>query len=446
MADTTAPILTSLTFQTTFDLRDGSKQITYTAYVTDDLSGVDQVTVWFDHAYTYDLGTFDLNILFDNPSPGVWTDTTTISQFNGPGVYNVTKVTVSDLTGNTRTYWAHELAALGAPTSLEFITGTYNPTEGGDHLVGSNKVDVLRGRGGNDHLEGLGGSDTLYGDDGNDVFYVDGDPAFGFEHDVVYGGTGYDTVIASGSFRLESNSSVEVLKVASGFLNVSLTGDSGNNWIEATAGNDTLTDGGGQDTLVGGAGNDTYNVSGPLTVIQDASGFDVVNTSVSFTLSDGIENLVASFHDSSNIVLKGNAANNSIKGNSGNNKLYGDLGADTLEGGFGKNIFVFDTKVAKTKNKNIDKIKDFSFQDDIWLENKIFTKLGSAGSEKKPLKLSKEKFWIGSKAQDANDRVIYNDKNGKLYYDADGTGKAQQIQIATLDKKPHLTNADIFVI
>ena len=259
MADTTAPVLTSLTFNSTFDLRDGSKQITYTANVTDDLSGVDQVTIWFDHAYTYGLGTYDLNILFDNPSPGVWTDTTTISQFNGPGVYNVTKVTVSDLSGNTRTYWAHELAALGAPTSLEFITDAYNPMEGSDHLVGSNKVDVLRGRGGNDHLEGLGGNDTLFGgagddtliggsgsdtlngDDGNDVFYVDGDPAFGFEHDVVYGGTGYDTVIASGSFRLESNSSVEVLKVASWFPNVSLTGDSGSNWIEGTAGNDTIT-------------------------------------------------------------------------------------------------------------------------------------------------------------------------------------------------------------
>ena len=81
--------------------------------------------------------------------------------------------------------------------------------------------------------------------------------------------------------------------MASGIHSVSLWGDSGNNWIEATAGNDTLTDWGGQDTLVGGAGNDTYNVSGPLTVIQDASGFDVVNTSVSFTLGDGLENLVA---------------------------------------------------------------------------------------------------------------------------------------------------------
>ena len=29
------------------------------------------------------------------------------------------------------------------------------------------------------------------------MFHVDGDPAFGFERDIVYGGTGYDTVIAS---------------------------------------------------------------------------------------------------------------------------------------------------------------------------------------------------------------------------------------------------------
>lgn len=465
MADTTAPVLTSLSFQSSIDLRNGNQTITYTADVTDDLSGVHRVIIWYDHAFTDDIGNFELTILSDNPSPTIWTDTRVIQQYNSPGVYNVTEVVVRDKAGNVRTYLPQELAALGASTSLEFLTDTYDPTEGRDNLIGSNGIDVLSGRGGNDYLEGLDGHDTLhggagddtfiggagndtfYGDDGDDVFYVDGGQPFVLLNEVVYGGSGYDIVVSTGTFSLQSNSGVEVLRAAPSALSVSLQGDAASNWLEATAGNDTLTGGGGADTLVGGAGNDIYHVSDSLTVIQDASGFDVVNTSVSHTLSAGLENLAGSFFDESNITLKGNAGNNLIQGNRGNNKLFGGLGADILEGSFGKDVFVFDSKVSRTKNKNVDKIKDFwGVEDNIWLENKIYSKLGSGGSEKKPLKLSKDKFWIGSKAHDSSDRIIYNEKAGKLYYDADGTGKSQQIHIATLEKKPLLTYADFFVI
>jgi Ca2+-binding RTX toxin-like protein len=80
---------------------------------------------------------------------------------------------------------------------------------------------------------------------------------------------------------------------------------------------------------------------------------------------------------------------------------------------------VFDAALAK--KKNADKITDFNLKaDTIWLDNKIFKALGKKGTLKKPAKLDKDAFWTGSKAHDADDRLIYNNKNGKLYYDADG--------------------------
>ena len=41
-------------------------------------------------------------------------------------------------------------------------------------------------------------------------------------------------------------------------------------------------------------------------------------------------------------------------------------------------------------------------------------------------------FYAGTKAHDANDRIIYNQATGALYYDSDGTGSHAQVQFATI--------------
>jgi Ca2+-binding RTX toxin-like protein len=53
---------------------------------------------------------------------------------------------------------------------------------------------------------------------------------------------------------------------------------------------------------------------------------------------------------------------------------------------------------------------------------------------------------VGSKAGDASDRVIYDKSTGALWYDADGSGGAAQMQIAKLAKGLAITAADFFVI
>lgn len=124
--------------------------------------------------------------------------------------------------------------------------------------------------------------------------------------------------------------------------------------------------------------------------------------------------------------------------------LSGGTGKDTLTGGVGRDAFVFDTN-PKTKG-NVDKIADFNVKDDsIYLENKYF-KVGSKGSLTKPAFLSSKMFYVGTKAHDANDRIIYDKKKGVIYYDDDGSGAHAQVQIATVKKNLAITYKDFLVI
>jgi Ca2+-binding RTX toxin-like protein len=176
------------------------------------------------------------------------------------------------------------------------------------------------------------------------------------------------------------------------------------NWgTESTKGTtaaDVVYGGGGRDTLSGNAGDDT---------------------------------------------LKGGSNVDTLAGGTGNDRLYGGLGKDVLSGNTGKDAFVFDTKLSKSTN--VDTLKDYNVRDDsVWLENKIFTKVGRAGSEKKPVKLSSDAFHVGKAAADAQDRIVYDKATGALFYDRDGSGVAAAVQFATLKKGLGLTHHDFFVI
>ncbi|MBF9194856.1 Ig-like domain-containing protein [Microvirga terrestris] len=154
---------------------------------------------------------------------------------------------------------------------------------------------------------------------------------------------------------------------------------------------------------------------------------------------------VIQVNDDTDERIPGSPSSDLLKGGSGSDRLWGGLGNDQLTGGSGKDIFVFDTK--PNKKSNLDKIADFSVKDDsIWLDNKIFTKLGKAGSEVKPTQLKKDFFVKGSKAKEKNDYMIYDSKKGVLAYDADGSGKGKAIEIAQLSKKLAMTYKDFFVI
>ncbi|NIX75119.1 cadherin domain-containing protein [Microvirga terricola] len=145
-------------------------------------------------------------------------------------------------------------------------------------------------------------------------------------------------------------------------------------------------------------------------------------------------------------IVKGTSGNDKLTGGTGKDVLYGGLGRDTLTGSAGQDVFVFDTK--PNKSTNLDRIVDFKVVDDsIWLDNKVFTALGKSGSEAKPAQLKSAYFVKGPQAKDKNDFVIYDDKKGVLYYDADGSGSTYKpVEIAILSKNLALTYMDFFVV
>jgi Ca2+-binding RTX toxin-like protein len=128
-----------------------------------------------------------------------------------------------------------------------------------------------------------------------------------------------------------------------------------------------------------------------------------------------------------------------IKGGSGRDTLNGGLGNDRLDGGSGKDVFIFDTKLSRSKN--LDIITKFNVKDDtIKLDNAIFKKLGS-----KTGTLKEAFFKIGSVAQDRNDYILYDSKSGYIRYDADGSGKGAAIAFAKVASNLKMTTSDFFV-
>jgi Ca2+-binding RTX toxin-like protein len=141
-------------------------------------------------------------------------------------------------------------------------------------------------------------------------------------------------------------------------------------------------------------------------------------------------------------VLSGAAKNDKLDGKGGNDTLNGGAGKDTLTGGDGRDIFIFNT--ALNAKKNVDRIADFSVEDDvIHLAASIFRKLGDKGI------LGEDAFEanLSGEAADKFDRVIYDENSGKLFYDADGSKKKSDVVLfATLDKGLDLSAGDFLVI
>ena len=111
-------------------------------------------------------------------------------------------------------------------------------------------------------------------------------------------------------------------------------GGGGNDTINGGDGNDSLNGGTGIDNMNGGFGNDTYVVDNVLDIAAEvAGGVDLVQSSVSYTLSANLENLTLT--GAAAINGTGNAKNNIIIGNGASNVLNGGTGNDTINGGAG---------------------------------------------------------------------------------------------------------------
>jgi Ca2+-binding RTX toxin-like protein len=333
----------------------------------------------------------------------------------------------------------------------------YLGTSGDDQFFGTDADETFIGLAGNDLIDGGAGSDLMMGGAGNDAYYVDtgnidamGNPTV--DTVVEAEGDGVDTIFSTYSYALGSiadavagaSNFVENLVLLSAARNGTgneldnlitgnalanfLSGGDGNDTLIGGAGNDRLDGGSGADTLVGGAQNDTYIVDnvGDVVVELAGQGSDSVEASVSYTLSANVERLTLT--GSVDLDASGNALANIITGNSGANRIDGAAGNDTLTGGAGADQFVFDS--ALNAASNVDRITDFGSGDHLVLDRAVFTTLGGSGAE-----LSGDQFLASSGiplATTADQRILFDQSTGKLYFDADGNGDGAAVLFAVV--------------
>jgi Ca2+-binding RTX toxin-like protein len=117
--------------------------------------------------------------------------------------------------------------------------------------------------------------------------------------------------------------------------NDKLYGHAGTDQLDGGDGNDRLDGGAGADHMAGGTGDDTYVVDDPgdQVVENPNEGNDTVESSITYTLPDNVENLTLTGTTAINGI--GNALDNVIYGNSADNTLDGAAGNDTIDGGAG---------------------------------------------------------------------------------------------------------------
>ena len=138
-------------------------------------------------------------------------------------------------------------------------------------------------------------------------------------------------------------------------------------------------------------------------------------------------------------VLTGGHGNDTLNGGRGNDTLGGGVGRDTLTGSVGEDAFLFNAPLSATTN--VDRIVDFTLdQDIIELTGRFFSALGAPGA------VAANEFVVGTAALTATQHIIYNDVNGSLSYDSDGSGPRGAIQFAILRPDLNLNNTDFLVV
>jgi len=215
-------------------------------------------------------------------------------------------------------------------------------------LIGSANIDgtgngsnnTLTGNSGNNVLDGGAGADTMSGGVGDDTYVIDNTGDLVTES----ANAGTDTVRSSITYTLGAN--VESLTLT-GATAINGTGNSLNNVMIGNSAANTLTGGAGADTMMGGNGDDTYIVDNAADVVNEnpGEGFDIIQSSVTRTISDNVERLTLTGSAAINAtgnnddnVLTGNAANNVLTGGAGNDLLNGGAGADTMIGDTGNDV------------------------------------------------------------------------------------------------------------
>lgn len=310
--------------------------------------------------------------------------------------------------------------------------------------TGNAQKNVITGNEGNNTLDGGGGIDTLIGGLGDDLYIV---------RDIKDKVTerkdgGHDRIETTvNKYTIAKLAEIEDLSFI-GTGDATLTGNAKTNVLVGSDGHDTLDGGKGGDTMMGGEGNDTYYIDDLLDVVieQGDEGHDTVYSSVSIdALWDNVEDLIltgkalnAIGNDRDNLLI-GTSAANTLSGLDGNDVIDGLGGNDRYIGGSGADTFRL--SVAPNAKSNVKTIEDFvSGEDNLDINAKTFKWKGDYLGQ-----LLEENFGSNATgvAETAEQRFIYNNTTGELFYDADGSGNGKAVLMAILEGSPDLLASDI---
>lgn len=379
----------------------------------------------------------------------------------------------SDATSGVRLDLARGRSAGDTYVSIENLAGSGFD----DNIKGNGAANVLTGQGGDDLLNGGGGDDVLLGDF---AYQGDAPPRPGM-------GTGYATLgpdatnnSVATAFDISNNFSLtedpdifDSTTVLHTTVNATGNGQGGYYRVDLAAGTvltidiDGIADPNIHDSWVrlldsngnivaenddggGDPGSSSSRDSSTVFVVEETGTYYILEGSWSPDApgSGWDEAVPAGSTYELNVSVEfppapvepGEAGSDTLRGGNGSDLLDGGLAADTLFGGAGEDSFRFSTALG---DGNVDRIRDFDVDEDlILLDSLIFADLDAEGM------LSFGAFQSNrtGAAQDLDDRVIYNTRDGTLYYDADGSGAGEAVQFARLSAGLDLEAANFYVI
>jgi Ca2+-binding RTX toxin-like protein len=212
----------------------------------------------------------------------------------------------------------------------------------------------------------------------------------------------------------------------------SLAGFGGADTLSGNEGDDSLYGGAGGDGLFGGNGNDFARYDDALGgVIASLSNAAANSGDAAGDVYDSIEGVVGSAVAD---LIGGNSSANTLYGLSGDDSIFGLGGADSLIGGLGADRFSY-----VASGEGGDLIADFAQGLD--KINVVGTNFG--GLPGGTLAVDRFANWT---ATQAFGQFIWNPATDTLPWDADGTGGAAAVLIATFMGVGDLNHTDIVVI
>lgn len=313
-----------------------------------------------------------------------------------------------------------------------------------NYISSSIYAEIIFGRGGNDTLEGKSGDDTIHGGSGDDILIGDGyryDPKYPIVyggHDSLLGGGGNDHLSGGrGNDHLSGGSGSDFLDADTEYNYPYIPGYSGDDTLLGGGGRDTIHSSVGADIIDGGSGRDLLKIAIGVTSFEhadEAINWDFSDTSVK-SLADGTQ-----ITNIEQIDIACGTGVDTISGGRFSDTIDGGGGNDILTGMGGQDVFKFSNLIGAG---GVDTITDFSVSDDsIGLSVAYFSV-----RDGKLLENEFKDIGVEGAEVDLDDRVIYDNRTGELFFDLDGSGdRYTSVLIAVLQGAPKLTAEEFVVI